>query len=141
MPRPKGSKNRRTIAKEKQIEAFHGIDPREHISGVLANKIKGPSAMRSVCCPECGHQVQAPDDEAADKYRAAVDLMPYTYARLSATKVDADVNLKASGDQVTEAHRLVTVALAVPVETNGAANGHANGSGNGATNGGLKAKQ
>lgn len=74
MPRPKGSKNKRTIARQQAIKDYGGIDPREYLASVLAD----------------------PDQYDEIKFMAAKELMPYTYARLSSTKVDADVNANVS---------------------------------------------
>jgi len=58
-------------------------------------------------------------------------LAPEKYKERTEATVKTDL---ATGEQITEARQMVTTALAVPVETNGATNG----SGNGATNGASK---
>lgn len=115
MGRPKGSRNRRTVLREAglkdTLEREPGFDPRAYAVSVGRD----------------------PRKYNQRKSWAAELLMPYMYPKLSATKIEADVTNHPSGDQVTEAHRLITTALAVPVETNGATNGAANGKTNGAS--------
>jgi len=57
-------------------------------------------------------------------------LAPEKYKERTEATVKTDL---ATGEQITEASQMVTTALAVPVETNGATNGAANGATNGAS--------
>lgn len=68
--RPKGARNKKTLAREKAIAEYNGVDPREYLAGMLAGTVEF--------------------DEV--KYMAANALMPYTYAKLTSAKIDADVN-------------------------------------------------
>ena len=70
MPRTKGARGKRTIAREQAIKDYKGIDPREYLASLLTQ-------------PEIYDEV---------RFMAAKELMPYTYARLSATKMDATVD-------------------------------------------------
>ena len=72
--RPKGAKNKKTLARERMLAEYKGVDPRDYIAGVLSGDLEY--------------------DEI--RFMAAKELMPYTYARLSATKIDADVNANVS---------------------------------------------
>ena len=72
--RKPGARNKRTIAREAAIRDYEGIDPREYLASVLAD----------------------PEQYDEIKFMAAKELMPYTYARLSSSKVDADVNANVS---------------------------------------------
>jgi len=67
-----GSKNKRTMAREKALADYRGIDPREYLASILEN----------------------PANFDEHRYMAANALMPYTYARLTSAKIDADVNAK-----------------------------------------------
>ena len=70
----KRGKGKRTIAREKALKDYGGIDPREYRGAILAGL----------------------EEYDEHKFMAAKELMPYTYARLSATKIDADVNANVS---------------------------------------------
>ena len=72
--RPKGARNKKTLAREKAMAEYHGCDPREYLALVL----------------------QDPTQYDDKRFMAAQALMPYTYARLNATKLNADVNANVS---------------------------------------------
>lgn len=72
--RPKGARNKKTLAREKAMAEYHGTDPREYLASVLAD----------------------PENFDDKRFMAANALMPYTYARLTSAKIDADVNAKVS---------------------------------------------
>lgn len=74
--RPKGSKNRRTILKEQAAESVMAADPEFDPYLYIMSVGKDPSKW---------------DEKRA---WAASELMPYKYPRLSAAKIDADVNAK-----------------------------------------------
>ena len=65
-------KGKRTIAREKALRDYSGTDPREYLASILTD----------------------PANYDEHRYMAANALMPYTYARLTSAKVDADVNAK-----------------------------------------------
>ena len=70
MPRTKGARGKRTIAREQAIKDYKGMDPREYLASVMVD----------------------PSQYDEHRFMAAKELMPYTYARLSATKMDATVD-------------------------------------------------
>jgi len=113
--RIKGSKNKRTLLRERglknAIEREPGFDPHAYAVSVGRDPRKWNQR----------------------KSWAAELLMPYMYPRLSATKIDATVKNDATGEQITDADRLVDTVLTVKAD---APNGHAkpNGS-NGASKG------
>ncbi len=94
MPRPKGSKNKRTIMAKANADNWLKAgqrSPLDHILGVQHGELKGPSAKRTVTCPECQAIIEMADPEASDAYIAAVDAAPYVHAKLAAHKVDASL--------------------------------------------------
>jgi len=102
--RPKGSRN-----KPKPVWRDLEISPFDYLKGVL-------------------NQTQTYTKERFD---AANALMPFIYPKLSATKIEADVTNHPTGEQLTDADRLVDTVLTVKAE---AANGHAKPNGaNGAS--------
>lgn len=71
--RQKGTRNKRTLATERQAQKrrAEGIDPMDYISGVL----KGDVAYDEI------------------KYKAAFDLMPYCHPKLASTEVKGDMEI------------------------------------------------
>lgn len=67
-------KGKRTIAREKALKDYGGTDPREYLASILED----------------------PENFDDKRFMAANALMPYTYARLTAAKIDADVNANVS---------------------------------------------
>lgn len=63
-------KGKRTIARAKALKDYDGDDPREYLAAVLAD----------------------PEQYDDKRFMAANALMPYTYAKLSAVQMNADVN-------------------------------------------------
>jgi hypothetical protein len=106
--RPKGSRN-----KPKPVWRGEEISPFDYLKGVLNRT----------------------EDYSKERFEAACALMPFIYPKLSASKIDATLKDAATGEQITDADRLVDTVLTVKAD---APNGHAkpngaNGSGNGAT--------
>ena len=95
--RPKGSKNKRTLSRERataRISQDPDFDPYEYIRsvGLDARKFNQRKAW------------------------AAETLMPYIYPRLSASKVDALVRTEATGEQITDADSLFETVLMIRLE-------------------------
>lgn len=114
--RIKGSKNKRTLLRERglknTIQNEPDFDPRAYAVAVGSGRRKKDPA----------------------KSWAAELLMPYMYPRLSSSKIDATVKGDATSEQITDADRLVDTVLTVEGNAPAATNGHGgNGAGNGAS--------
>lgn len=73
MPSRKGSKNKRTLATDKQLEQMkqEGVDPKDYLTGILAGTT----------------------EYEQHRFRAAEVLMEYTYAKLSRQTIDGNLNV------------------------------------------------
>jgi len=73
MPRPTGSRAKKTLATERQLAEMRkaGVDPKDYLIGILAGTVEY--------------------DE--HKFRAAETLMEFMYAKLSRQTIDGNLNV------------------------------------------------
>ena len=93
--RPKGSRN-----KPKPVWRGEEISPFDYLKGVLNRT----------------------EEYSKERFEAATALMPFIFPKLTAVKMDATVKGDATGEQLTDADRLVDTVLTVHAE---ATTGHA----------------